>query len=235
MIEQYAFNIKEIGSIDEVSQFINIISDKRRKKIDRFIFMKDKVQGLFAEIILRYALLEQYSIHSLDIEFEYTEYGKPGLANYRDIHFNMTHSGNWVLCGVGDTSLGVDVEQIKEKQLSMANKMYTKEENDFIHNQLQENRLKAFYKIWTLKESYVKNIGKGLSIPFDSFSFSFYQDEIQFYQQGKRNDSFSFNTGQLDDQHITALCVDSKWSKKINEKVKVLTLEELIKSFNAII
>ncbi|WFR57109.1 4'-phosphopantetheinyl transferase superfamily protein [Anaerocolumna sp. AGMB13025] len=233
MIYQYAINTNGILSMKEVSELLYIISDERRKKIDRLCFMKDKVHSLFAEVILRYALWERYSIYGPYIEFEQSEYGKPSLTNYKDIHFNLAHSGSWVLCGIGDISLGIDVEQINEMKFSIADRIYTKEENYFILKQSLENRKKAFYKIWTLKESYVKNIGKGLSIPFDSFSFQFYDNKIQFYLQGEKNNNLLFKTGQLDDQHLTALCVDSKCDNLALKKVKILTVKELMKWRNS--
>lgn len=229
MIYQYAINTNEIVSMKEISEFLNIISDERRKKISKFYFVKDKVHSLFAEIILRYALWEQYSLSSPYIEFEKAEYGKPNLANHKDIHFNIAHSGNWVLCGIGNTPLGIDVEQIREVKLSLLESIYTKEENDFIFTQSPENRQKAFYMIWTLKESYVKNVGMGLNIPLNSFSFRFSESNTQFYLHGEKNHSFSFQTGQLDDQHLTALCVNAKCDDLVQKKVKVLTVEDLIK------
>lgn len=227
MIFQYAINTKKIVSLTQVSDLLNIISEERREKINRLYFLKDKLHSLFVEIILRYALWEQYSINSPYIEFKQSEYGKPSFVHYRDIHFNLSHSGDWVICGIGDTPLGIDVEQIKEMKSLFANRIYTEEESAFIDTSPLEDRPKAFYKIWTLKESYVKNVGMGLGIPFNSLSFRFYDDDIQFYLEGKRNCSFSFKTGQLDDQHITALCVNSKWNNMINNHIKILTLEQL--------
>lgn len=229
MVYQYAFKTKEILSLNEVVEFLNVISDERKKKINKFYFTKDKVHSLFAEVILRYALWERYGFSNINIKFNQSKYGKPYLVNHKEVYFNLSHSGNWVLCGIGDVQLGVDVEQVKEKALLIANTMYTKGENEFIFKQSPENRLNAFYKIWTLKESYVKNVGKGLNIPFDSFEFGVYDDDIRFYFQGEEKHSFLFYTWQLDEQHITALCVKNKAELMINENIKILSLEDLMK------
>lgn len=229
MVYQYAINTKEIVSLNDVTEYLSIISDERRQRITRFYFIKDKIHSLFAEIILRYALCERYGFSNEYIKFYYSEYGKPYLLDHNDVYFNLSHSGSWVICGIGSVPLGVDVEEMKKKELSIANKIYTKEENYSIFTQSSENRIKTFYKIWTLKESYVKNVGKGLSIPFDSFSFLFHEDDIQFYIKGERNHSFSFSAGQLDDQHSVAICVNTKSRHMINENIKILTLQELMK------
>lgn len=229
MVYQYAFNTNNIVSLDEVNEFYNIVSYERREKINRFYFVKDKVHSLFAEIVLRYALWDQYGFKYMHMKFQQSEYGKPYLPNNKDIFFNLSHSGNWVLCGISNKTLGIDVEQINEKELSIANKIYTKEECNHIFTQSMENRVKEFYKIWTLKESYVKCIGKGLSIPFNSFMFQFYEDDIQFYLQGERNFNFLFKVQQLDQKHFTALCVYTKSEHMINDRIRILTLEELLK------
>lgn len=229
MVYQYAFNTKKIVSLNEVHELFNIVSDERKKKINGFYFVKDKVHSLFAEIVLLYALWERYDLNYTYLKFYRTEYGKPYLAHHKDKFFSLSHSGNWVLCGIGDKPLGIDVEQMKEKELSITKRIYTKEESNHIFTQSLENRVKEFYKIWTLKESYVKSVGKGLSIPFNSFMFQLHGDNIQFYLQGERNYNFIFNVQQLDEQHITALCVNTKSERMINDNIRILTLEELMK------
>lgn len=229
MICQYAINTKKIVNINEVREFLDIVSAERKIKINKFYFQKDKVHSLFVEIVLRYALWEQYGLSSAYIEFGQSEYGKPYLVNQKGLYFNLSHSGNWVLCGLGDTPIGLDVEEVKDKKINLTNRIFTEEESDFIFMQPLDQRIKTFYKIWTLKESYVKYVGKGLSIPFDSFLFQFDDDDIQFYLKGQRDYSLAFTTGQLDEQHVMALCVKSQWSDRINNQVKILTLEELRK------
>lgn len=229
MIYQYAINTKKIVNINEVKEFLNIVSAERKVKINRFYFQKDKVHSLFAEIILKYALWEQYGLNSTYIEFGQSKYGKPYLVNQKGLYFNLSHSGNWVLCGLGDTPIGLDVEEIKDKKMNLFNRIFTKEEHDFIFMQPLDQRIKSFYKIWTLKESYVKYIGKGLNIPFDSFLFQFNEDGIQFYLKGERDCSLVFTTGQLDGRHVISLCVKSQWNDRINSQVKILTLEQLQK------
>lgn len=43
MIYQYAINTKKIVNINEVKEFLNIVSAERKVKINRFYFQKDKV------------------------------------------------------------------------------------------------------------------------------------------------------------------------------------------------
>lgn len=228
MVYQYAMNTEEILTLNELGVLLKLVSIERRNRIEKYRFMKDKVHSLFAEIILRYALWVQYGIGDNCIEFRYSQYGKPYLADYPNIYFNLSHSGNWVLCGVGGVSLGIDVEFMRENDLSIADKICTGEERYFIMGQPLEKRIETFYQIWTLKESYVKNIGRGFSIPFDTFSFCKKEEDIAFYIEGKQNDRFSFYLNQLDEWHCTALCIDTHIKYMTKENIRILTLEELM-------
>lgn len=228
MVYQYAINTAKVFDLKELEGYLDLISIERKKRISKFYFTKDKVQSLFAEIILRYILYKRYSFRNDQIKLGYSDYGKPYIVTHSNIHFNLSHSGSWVLCAVGDVPLGIDVEIIKDKDLDISGRIYTKEENDFLFAKPPEDRINTFYKFWTLKESYVKNVGKGLSIPFDSFSFQINKDEIKFLVEGRQNKNFRFYTNQLDNLHCTSLCVNSRPEEIVNENIRILTLNELL-------
>lgn len=229
MVYQYAFNISKITSMKDICDLLDIVSDERKERIRKFYFDKDKVHSILAEIILRYALWEKYGLKDKDIIIQKTKYGKLYLANCEDIHFNLSHSGDWVLCGVGDKTIGIDVEQMNNKDFFIDEKVFTKEECDYLYAQNGDDRLRAFYKIWTLKESYIKNVGMGLSIPLKSFMFEFKGENIKILIQGKKNENYLFNVQKLDKRHCMALCVKGKSEHMINDNITILTLEELLR------
>lgn len=231
MIYQYAFNVKGIENLEDISDLTCFLSMDRKKKIEKYYFVKDKIRSVFAEVILKYALYERYNLDYRNIEIKHAKYGKPFLANNSGIFFNLSHSGNWVLCGVGDYKLGIDVQQVKDSTLMISKRFFSKEESEYIESQPVENRSKSFCKIWTLKESYVKCIGKGLGISFDTFNFRFIDEGIQLYLDNNLNQDFLFRTYSLDDEHLMALCVsaNSKLDGIVNDSIKRLSLDELRK------
>ncbi len=229
MIHQYAFNTSEIIRKKDICDLFDMLSEERKDRIRKFYFEKDKVHSIFVEIILRYALWERYGLKDKDIIIQKTQYGKPYLANYKNIHFNLSHSGDWVLCGVGDSPIGIDVEQINDKDFSIAKKVFTKEESDYLFTQNENDKIRVFYNIWTLKESYIKNVGRGLSIPLKSFMFKFEGENIKIIIQGEENENYSFNMRKLDKRHYMALCVKGKLEYVINDNFTILSLEKLLK------
>lgn len=227
MIYQYACNISHIAVFDEISDLTGLISEERRDRIKRFRFDADKVRSLLAELILRQALWECYDISA--IQLEKNAYGKPFLADHRTIHFSLSHSGEWVVCVVGDQNLGVDVERIEAIEPSLADEYFTDEEAAYLSAFSEEERRERFYTLWTLKESYTKTVGQGLSIPLDSFGFCLEGDRIECYLEGKMDDRYQFWSRELDEQHKMALCVQAQRECVRVQDIRYLTLQEIRK------
>lgn len=111
----------------------------------------------------------------LEDELEKEELGKPFLKNYPQVHFNISHGKDMVVCGVGTSPLGVDVEAIRPVKRSMSRRVLTPGEQVFLEesekNGGENGWYRDFFRLWTLKESYVKAVGKGLSIDFTTLEF----------------------------------------------------------------
>lgn len=68
---------------------------------------------------------------------------------------------------LSDCEVGCDIEKNANAPLEVA-------EHYFYHSELAyikaaEDKDKAFFTLWTLKESYMKMTGRGMSLPLDSF------------------------------------------------------------------
>lgn len=224
MLLRYAFSIQDVKVDAAFHALEQIISTKRYDKMQRFYFEADKIRSLFAEVLLRFALKKHFKIEGADVEFEVNEFGKPYLKGIPEIHFNVSHSGNWVICAVSQSPVGVDVEEIKNKNLEIAERFYTKEEYESLLASADKNEL--FIRYWTLKESYVKAEGKGMSIAFDSFSFDVSGEEIKLQVGQKPCNTYHFQVYKIGDSFEAATC-----SKEVieGEFVKV-TLEEIKKT-----
>ncbi|XBI08416.1 hypothetical protein VPH35_136152 [Triticum aestivum] len=84
------------------------------------------------------------------------------------LHFNISHTTSLIACGMAMDDIGIDIEEKKRKTtksiLSLARRFFTPSEVDYLAEisdlYAQE---KEFFKLWTLKEAYVKALGLGLS------------------------------------------------------------------------
>lgn len=94
------------------------VSAERRKKIDSYIFPKDKRLSLGAGILLRKAL-EDLGEDPDSFSLAHAGNGKPFLLD-SSIHFNLSHSEERVMCSVSDCDVGCDVEKIRQTDTDMA-------------------------------------------------------------------------------------------------------------------
>ncbi|WP_459500588.1 4'-phosphopantetheinyl transferase family protein [Bacillus sp. C1] len=170
-MEIYAVKILNIEKerLDQLCLWIDL---EKKCKIEKFINQKDSVRTLIGEILIRTIIAAELKIKNKDIKFQKNEYGKPSLKEYPEFHFNISHSGDFVVCAIDDKPIGIDIEEIRHIEYEeIARNFFTLNEFEYIMKQNLNDGLSKFYEIWTLKESYIKCCGQGLSIPLKSFSF----------------------------------------------------------------
>jgi 4'-phosphopantetheinyl transferase len=92
------------------------------------------------------------------------------------IQFNISHSGGRVLlAATWGTSVGVDVEvprtgvEIEE----LLRRFFSPDEVAAWQHLPLELRTSGFYHLWTRKEAVIKAVGRGLSLPLNSFQVTF--------------------------------------------------------------
>lgn len=173
----YAVKILDISE-EKLYELCLLIDSEKKCKIEKFINKKDKIRSLIGEILIRTIIVEKFKIDNKYINFEKNQYGKPYLKDHPQFNFNISHSEEYVVCAVNNKPIGIDVEVIKHIEYKeIAKSFFTKREFDYIVNQDLNLQLNRFYEIWTLKESYIKCCGQGLSIPLKSFSIEVDQYE----------------------------------------------------------
>lgn len=166
----YAVKIFDISQekLDELCSFLNL---EKRNKIKNFLNKKDKIRGVISELLIKKLVSERLDNKMENIEFYKNEYGKPYIKNHPELKFNISHSGDFVICAIDTEPVGIDIEEIRQFEYKTIVKRYFSiEEFNYINKQEVDSSLNRFYEIWTLKESYIKCCGKGLSIPLKSFS-----------------------------------------------------------------
>ena len=92
------------------------------------------------------------------------------------LNFNISHTKSLVLLGVtSDGALGVDVENCRSREapLKIAHQFFAPEELAELQALPRAQQHDRFFEYWTLKESYIKARGMGLSLPFELVQFPF--------------------------------------------------------------
>jgi 4'-phosphopantetheinyl transferase len=162
-------------------QHVRVLSSEERVRCDRFHFDRDRQDYANAHDLLR-RTLSGYDTTSPELwQFETPRGAKPfltagsGSEACAGLDFNLSHTHGLVACVVGrGTTVGIDVERLDRLRdaMSLATRFFSPAEVADLHACEQATRARRFIELWTLKESFIKAIGKGLSQPLDSFSFS---------------------------------------------------------------
>ena len=144
--------------IEELSGYIALLPHERQEKIARYRFEKDKLLSLAAGLLIRRAIGES--------EIALGEHGKPYAQN--GVYFSVSHSGRVAAIAVDDIELGLDVEELPAPdRLKIADRFYHPREREVVHAAEEEER--AFCRIWTRKEAYLKMTGEGISADLTAF------------------------------------------------------------------
>ena len=88
----------------------------------------------------------------LSFSYEYGELGKPQIVNFPK-KFNLSHSGDYVVCGVGDGEVGVDIQKWIPYRERMAERFFAMEERKLLQETDVRKRTELFYQLWSRKEA----------------------------------------------------------------------------------
>jgi 4'-phosphopantetheinyl transferase len=144
----------------------------------------DRVLYAMSRVVMRTVLASYLNCHGREVRFSVNSFGKPildGINGCPPLHFNLSHSrGAIALAVCRDREVGVDVEerQRRVEHLALAERFFAAAEARHLQQLDEEQRGNAFFAIWTLKEAYVKGIGRGLTFPLDAFCFDLHADRL---------------------------------------------------------
>ena len=185
----YTACVKPLENEQIFEQLYAQASEERKEKISRMRFGNTRMLSLGAEALLLHALRENgYSPEKL--VYAYGEYGKPALPDKEGFFFNFSHSGEFVIVAVSDREIGCDIERIKPVKLKLAKYAFTPQEYEMILLSDEDMRDDLFCRFWTLKESYMKAVGKGLSLHPSTFQVVL-DEPVHVIAEGSRPD-YSF-------------------------------------------
>jgi 4'-phosphopantetheinyl transferase len=158
-------------NISLLEQCLSVMTGSEIERGNRFFQVKDKNRHIVTRGCLRMILCKYLDLQPNQIAFETSANGKPFIAgsNSQNLHFNVSHSGNWIMIGIANTELGVDVEQVKPKfeyhDILALN--FSADEITYI---TQHQSIERFFLLWTRKEAFLKATGQGLNNNLVDFS-----------------------------------------------------------------
>jgi 4'-phosphopantetheinyl transferase len=172
MLTAHIIRIDQILTDVEFSSCLKHVSVERQNQTANLRSLADKQRSVLGELLARTVIPRQLKIHADNISITKNEFGKPILRDYPNLHYNISHSGDYVVCAVSDRPVGIDIEQIaRSDSIKISNRIFHDTEKRYVKSfYSEEAQAIAFTEIWTKKEAYIKRDGRGLAIPLTSFS-----------------------------------------------------------------
>lgn len=174
MLELYFLEIDPYMRADCFHKLLEYVSEEKKQRIRKFQRPDDAKRCLFGDLLVKYALFQKIGCNHF--VFDINQYGKPFLINYQNIHFNISHSGKWVVCATDVLPVGIDIEEIKPTDLKIAESFFSPSEYTSLLEQ-----------------------------PLDSFSISISHDTSQAFLNYPEENYYLYNF-KLESDYIGAVC-----------------------------
>ena len=176
MIRLMTAEVSGLRESEAFRKYLEEVPGFRREKVLRLRREGDRALSLGAWLLVQQALEE--AGYPRDLAPARGEHGKPEFQEIGEqFQFNLSHSGSRALCVVSHSpegkaqAVGCDIQEIGEADLRLAERFFTQEEAESVFAlATPEERRERFYRLWVLKESFLKATGKGLTLGLGSFT-----------------------------------------------------------------
>ena len=203
-VKTYILNCSALENAELFEMYYNLIGENRRKKINAFRFERDKRLSLGAGILLM-KTLGDYS----EDDFTLGKYEKPYIKNC-PLCFNLSHSGEYAAIAVSELEVGCDIEEIRPIELSVAKRYFFASEYEAIENEKdEEKKRELFFRLWTLKESFMKATGFGMNLGLNEFEIGF-ENGAPFVNHSVDKTEYSLFEYEIKPPYRLAVCAKGK-------------------------
>ena len=133
---------------------VRLLNNRQYEKMMSYYRREDRLRSLGASLLMRKAAHGEQVL--------YNEAGKPYIP---ERHFNISHSGDYVVIAEADTAVGVDIEKIGTVEGDWVKAALSPDEYKCMMEKASGDKTAAywFYLLWTRKESLYKCVGEGFS------------------------------------------------------------------------
>jgi 4'-phosphopantetheinyl transferase len=195
-----------------LGEYESWLTQEERRKAASFVFARHRHEYLVTRALERTALTRYVGRSPASLEFARDELGRPRLSPDAGVRYSLSNTLELVVCLVSDEhEVGVDTEPLSRAPqiLEVAGSVFASEERSALAGLSEPERDRRAVELWTLKESYIKALGKGLELPLDRFWFDVGRDRITLTLKPEIADQASrwaFELVEVD-QQLVAVCI----------------------------
>lgn len=132
----------------------------RREQALRYKNLSGRRECAMSYLLLFRMLRDKYGI-TTPPQFIIGEHGKPSLTAHLNIHFNISHCKEAVICAIADEPVGVDIECKRKITPSLIH--HTMNDKEIFQIEQSDDPTFTFLQLWTSKEAVFKLTGSGIT------------------------------------------------------------------------
>lgn len=162
-------------------QVLPFLCKDRYEKVELKKTLKSKLESACSGLLLQKMIAEKCNVsfeESQNFRFAYGSAGKPSLIGNELLHFNLSHSGEYIACIVAKSAVGIDLQEYRTVRGGIVNRFFAPEEEAYLQSVESNEYQREFFKIWTAKESFSKMTGTGLGRPMKEYVVDLHRDRI---------------------------------------------------------
>jgi len=146
-----------------MARFAAVLTPMETARAARWRQAADARRYVVTRGALRMLLAARVGAAPQSLAFSTGARGKPALdsAAFADVHFNVSHAGDWALIALATAPVGIDIEQCRPLDYrAVGAQVFSTAEQERIDR--AADRPRAFFDLWTAKEALLKAWGLGL-------------------------------------------------------------------------
>jgi len=195
--------------------YLALLDEPEHAQLGRLRFDALKRRYLLTRVLVRTVLSGHAPVAPEAWRFAQNAYGRPFIADpppaAKPLRFNVSHTEALVVLVLAEgREVGIDVECTRRHApLDVAQRFFSHAESAELMQLPPARQVARFWDLWTLKESYIKARGMGLSLPLDAFTFSFDGARLALAVESRIAEperSWHFWQFALPGDHLLALC-----------------------------
>ncbi len=207
MVYIYAVDVTDLPDPEICPRLLNELPKGRKEKTLKYRHEKDRKQSWGAGLLLKYVM----ELHGASLE-EIHPVGN-GKPEGNGICFNLSHSHNMVVCAVSAKAVGCDVEKIGEARMKVAQRFFSKNEIRHLDMFEKEEKVREFYRLWTMKESYMKMTGEGMRLALNRYEMIF-EDRVRVRRDDEYQPCF-IKEYEIPEYMLTVCAREDEFAKQV--------------------
>ncbi|NUF33319.1 4'-phosphopantetheinyl transferase superfamily protein [Acinetobacter oleivorans] len=200
-----------------LSHYLGFLSSAEKLRYDQY---HPKAARLFliSRVLVKTVLADKLGISPHQVNIQLHPNGKPFVQGSKAVYFNLTHSADIIILAVTEEGeIGVDIEKVdREFEWMRVDSVLDLSEIEWIkEKELTDSSsvFQRFFQIWTLKESYIKCTGEGMSRHLKKLNFHVLPEHIQFLDStndAQKTEEYYFESYIYESNFIFSICLQQR-------------------------